>query len=96
MYKTNGDRIRQLAQRILHHYPTEAANKLERIQLLTFLRQRRRWFGGFLPATAFAIVAAKGNIYSGLWYPIVVALITLVIGMLFVKETKDSDIYAKD
>jgi hypothetical protein len=54
------------------------------------------WFGGFLPATAFAIVAAKGNIYSGLWYPIVVALITLVIGMLFVKETKDSDIYAQD
>ncbi|RKF29821.1 MFS transporter [Paraburkholderia fungorum] len=54
------------------------------------------WFGGFLPATAFAIVAAKGNIYSGLWYPIVVALITLVIGLLFVKETKDSDIYAKD
>ncbi|RKE34393.1 putative MFS family arabinose efflux permease [Paraburkholderia sp. BL23I1N1] len=54
------------------------------------------WFGGFLPATAFAIVAAKGNIYSGLWYPIVVALATLVIGMLFVRETKDSDIYAKD
>jgi MFS family permease len=54
------------------------------------------WFGGFLPATAFAIVAAKGNIYSGLWYPIVIALITFVIGMLFVRETKDSDIYAKD
>jgi MFS family permease len=54
------------------------------------------WFGGFLPATAFAIVAAKGNIYSGLWYPIVVALITFVIGMVFVKETKDSDIYARD
>jgi MFS family permease len=54
------------------------------------------WFGGFLPATAFAIVAARGNIYSGLWYPIVVALITFVIGMLFVRETKDSDIYAKD
>jgi MFS family permease len=54
------------------------------------------WFGGFLPATAFAIVAAKGNIYSGLWYPIVVALVTLVIGMLFVKETKNSDIYAQD
>ena len=54
------------------------------------------WFGGFLPATAFAIVAAKGNIYSGLWYPIVIALITLVIGLLFVKETKDSDIYAQD
>ncbi|MGF6608284.1 MFS family permease [Paraburkholderia sp. WSM4175] len=54
------------------------------------------WFGGFLPATAFAIVAAKGNIYSGLWYPIIVALVTFVIGMLFVRETKDSDIYAKD
>jgi MFS family permease len=54
------------------------------------------WFGGFLPATAFAIVAMKGNIYSGLWYPIVIALITFVIGMLFVKETKNSDIYAKD
>ncbi|WP_118180966.1 MFS transporter [Paraburkholderia phosphatilytica] len=54
------------------------------------------WFGGFLPATAFAIVAAKGNIYSGLWYPIVVALATFVIGMLFVKETKDSNIYAQD
>ncbi|WP_175886424.1 MFS transporter [Burkholderia sp. BCC0044] len=54
------------------------------------------WFGGFLPATAFAIVAAKGNIYSGLWYPIVIALATFVIGLLFVKETKDSDIYAQD
>jgi MFS family permease len=54
------------------------------------------WFGGFLPATAFAIVAAKGNIYSGLWYPVVIALVCFVIGMLFVKETKDSDIYARD
>ncbi|MGV2290998.1 MFS transporter [Trinickia sp. YCB016] len=54
------------------------------------------WFGGFLPATAFAIVAARGDIYSGLWYPIVVALITFVIGMLFVKETKDSNIYSRD
>lgn len=54
------------------------------------------WFGGFLPATAFAIVAAKGNIYSGLWYPIIIAVATFVIGMLFVRETKDSDIYAQD
>lgn len=54
------------------------------------------WFGGFLPATAFAIVAAQGNIYSGLWYPVVVALGTFVIGMLFVKETKDSNIYSRD
>jgi MFS family permease len=54
------------------------------------------WFGGFLPATAFAIVAAKGNIYSGLWYPIIVALATFVIGMLFVKETRGSSVYDSD
>jgi MFS family permease len=54
------------------------------------------WFGGLLPATALAIVAQTGNMYNGLWYPIVVALVTLVIGVLFVKETKDVDIYAKD
>jgi hypothetical protein len=54
------------------------------------------WFGGFLPPTAFAIVAAKGDLYSGLWYPIIVATMTLVIGSIFVKETKDVDIYAKD
>ena len=54
------------------------------------------WFGGFLPTTAFAIVAAKGDIYSGLWYPVVVAAMTLVIGGVMVKETKDVDIYAKD
>lgn len=54
------------------------------------------WFGGFLPTTAFAIVAQTGNMYNGLWYPIIVAGMTFVIGMLFVKETKDVDIYAKD
>jgi MFS family permease len=48
------------------------------------------WFGGFLPTTAFAIVAATGNIYNGLWYPIVIALMTLVIGAFFVRETKDN------
>ena len=52
------------------------------------------WFGGFLPTTAFAIVASTGNIYSGLWYPVVIAVVTLVIGMIFVKETKDVDITA--
>jgi len=50
------------------------------------------WFGGFLPATVFAIVAATGNIYSGLWYPIAIALMSLVIGFLFLPETKDVDI----
>ncbi len=50
------------------------------------------WFGGFLPATSFAIVAATGNIYSGLWYPIIVAVMTLVIGLLFLPETKDRNI----
>jgi hypothetical protein len=45
------------------------------------------WFGGFLPVTSFAIVAATGNIYNGLWYPIVVAAMTFVIGVLFLRET---------
>ncbi len=50
------------------------------------------WFGGFLPTIAFALVAATGNIYYGLWYPIVIALMTFVIGALFLRETKDVDI----
>ncbi|MBC7989788.1 MAG: MFS transporter [Luteimonas sp.] len=50
------------------------------------------WFGGFLPTIAFAMVVASGNIYQGLWYPIVVAAMTLVIGTLFLPETKDVDI----
>ena len=54
------------------------------------------WFGGLLPTTAFAIVASTGNMYNGLWYPIIVAGMTLVIGTLFVRETKDVDIYAND
>jgi MFS family permease len=54
------------------------------------------WFGGLLPTTAFAIVAQTGNMYNGLWYPIIIAAATFVIGTLFVKETKDVDIYARD
>jgi len=50
------------------------------------------WFGGFLPATVFAIVAATGDIYSGLWYPVIIAAMSLVIGFLFLPETKDVDI----
>jgi len=50
------------------------------------------WFGGFLPPIAFAIVAATGDIYAGLWYPITVALMTFVLGSLFIPETKDRDI----
>jgi MFS family permease len=50
------------------------------------------WFGGFLPPIAFAIVAKTGNIYSGLWYPVSIAVMTLIIGSLFVKETKNVDI----
>jgi hypothetical protein len=50
------------------------------------------WFGGFLPATVFAIVASTGNIYSGLWYPIGVAAISLVIGLIFLPETRNVDI----
>ncbi|MGO4470067.1 MFS transporter, partial [Pseudoduganella sp. RAF53_2] len=54
------------------------------------------WFGGLLPTISFSLVAFKGDIYYGLWYPIVIALITAVIGALFVRETKDNDIYAAD
>ncbi|MFZ4806057.1 MAG: MFS transporter [Hyphomicrobiaceae bacterium] len=51
------------------------------------------WFGGFLPPTSFAMVAATGDIYYGLWYPVVVALGTFVIGLLFVPETYKRDIF---
>ncbi len=54
------------------------------------------WFGGLLPTISFAMVAQNGNMYYGLWYPIVIAAITFVIGLLFVRETKDVDIYAND
>jgi MFS family permease len=54
------------------------------------------WFGGLLPATAFAIVAQTGDIYAGLWYPIIVAVMTVVIGIFMVPETKDRDIFADD
>jgi MFS family permease len=50
------------------------------------------WFGGFLPATVFAIVAATGNIYSGLWYPVAVAAMSFVVALIFLPETKDRDI----
>jgi hypothetical protein len=50
------------------------------------------WFGGFLPITAFAIVAATGNIYAGLMYPIIVAAMTFILGVLFLPETRGRDI----
>ena len=50
------------------------------------------WFGGFLPATVFAIVAATGNIYSGLWYPVCIAAMSFVVALIFLPETKDRDI----
>ena len=52
------------------------------------------WFGGFLPTTAFAIVAATGNIYYGLWYPVAVAVLTVIVGGLFIRDRKDADIHA--
>ena len=51
------------------------------------------WFGGMLPLTATAMVAATGDIYYGLWYPIVVALMTLVIGAIFLKDTHGTEIH---
>ncbi|MDB5436144.1 MAG: transporter, partial [Phenylobacterium sp.] len=52
------------------------------------------WFGGFLPTTAFAMVAATGNIYYGLWYPVIIAAVTFVVGLLFVKEMRGNPIGA--
>ena len=54
------------------------------------------WFGGLLPATAFAMSAAAGDIYYGLWYPIAIAAMTLIIGTIFVKDTLGTDLNAKD
>lgn len=54
------------------------------------------WFGGLLPTTSFAIVAQTGNMYNGLWYPVIVAAATFVIGFIFIPETKDKNIYAND
>jgi MFS family permease len=50
------------------------------------------WFGGMLPLLATALVAAKGDIYYGLWYPIIVALMSFVIGLIFLRDHKDRDI----
>jgi Sugar (and other) transporter len=54
------------------------------------------WFGGLLPTTAFALVAYKGDIYYGLWYPVIIAMMTFVLGMFFIKETRGNNIYAND
>jgi len=54
------------------------------------------WFGGLMPATAFAMIAQTGDVYYGLWYPIVVALGTVAIGLFFVPETRGRDIFAAD
>jgi hypothetical protein len=54
------------------------------------------WFGGLLPTISFALVAQYGNMFQGLYYPIAIAAMTLVIGLLFVKETKDVDIFKND
>ena len=52
------------------------------------------WFGGFLPTIAFAMVAASGDIYFGLWYPVAVALLTVIVGLFFLPETRTRDIDA--
>ncbi|MEI8144056.1 MAG: MFS transporter [Alphaproteobacteria bacterium] len=54
------------------------------------------WFGGLMPATAFAMIAQTGDVYFGLWYPIVIAMMTFVIGLMFVPENKDRDIFAEE
>ena len=54
------------------------------------------WFGGLMPATAFAMIAQTGDVYYGLWYPIVIAVTCAIIGILFVRESKDNDINAEE
>jgi MFS family permease len=54
------------------------------------------WFGGLLPATVFALSAYKGDIYYGLWYPVIIAAMSLIIGMIFVRDTLGTDLHAKD
>jgi MFS family permease len=54
------------------------------------------WLGGLLPSTAFAVVAHTGNMYSGLWYPVVIAGVCFVIGMIFLRDTRKVDIYASE
>jgi len=54
------------------------------------------WFGGLLPATVFALSAYKGDIYYGLWYPVVIAAMSLIIGMIFVRDTLGTDLHGKD
>jgi hypothetical protein len=51
------------------------------------------WFGGFLPTVSFAIVAATGNLYSGLWYPVIIAAMTFIVGLIFLPETKDRELH---
>ena len=54
------------------------------------------WFGGLMPATAFAMSAEKGDIYFGLWYPIGVMIVSFLIILFFIPESKDKDMYADD
>jgi len=54
------------------------------------------WFGGLLPATVFAMSAARGDIYYGLWYPIAIAAMSLIVGLIFVRDTLGTDLHAKD
>ncbi|MDX8492012.1 MFS transporter [Mesorhizobium sp. VK22B] len=53
------------------------------------------WFGGLLPATVFALSAYKGDIYYGLWYPVLIAAMSLIIGMIFVRDTLGTDLHTK-
>ena len=54
------------------------------------------WFGGLMPATAFAMIAQTGDVYYGLWYPVVIALACVVIGLFFVPETYKRDLFADE
>ncbi|MFM8797303.1 MAG: MFS transporter, partial [Betaproteobacteria bacterium] len=81
-----------LAARLVERFPT----RIRYTSMSLPYHIGNGWFGGLMPTIAFAMVAQNGDMYYGLWYPIIIASATFVIGLLFVKETKDVDIYAND
>src|SRR3954470_11634028 len=80
--------LRRFAARLVELFPT----KIRYTSMSLPYHIGNGWFGGLLPATAFAIVASTGDIHAGLWYPIIFASITAVVGFFFLPETKDVDI----
>ena len=89
-----GDKVTALAlnlrgMQILHRLVELFPTKIRYTSMSLPYHIGNGWFGGMLPLLATAMVAATGNIYFGLWYPIGIALLTFVVGMLFLNDNKD-------